>query len=235
MGRFFVDEYVKSHSADSSRTHWKPTVIVLPVLRPFFLGYLRQGVGVVGSNLYAATFLRVRGTMSGNESSCHKCPVLERLGSTTLFSCDTTPDISYSIAPASRVLFFIPSSNKMAGLRALAFATGGVVLCFDSSCGKPFDLTALFYQSVSFLLSFWHLGRKSGTLQHSPFSRGGVVIGQLFWGLPVKCKWCVARTGSCVCGLHCLQAVRAILTRCKQELIPLPWSRNCSLIGCSKQ
>lgn len=42
--------------------------------------YYWEGAGVVGSNLNAATFLRVRGTMSGNESSSHKCPVLERLG-----------------------------------------------------------------------------------------------------------------------------------------------------------
>lgn len=60
----------------------------------------------------------------------------------------------------------------MAGLHTLVFATGGVVLCFDS-----FDLTAYILSAFVFLPSWcWHLGRdkkKTGALQQSPFSRGG--------------------------------------------------------------
>ncbi len=156
----------------------------------FCEGYLREGACVVGSNLHAATFLRVRGTMSGNESSPCKCPVLEGVGSTTLFSCDATPHITYSLTAAGR-LFIIPSTDKMAGLCALAFASGGVVLCFSE---KPSDLSALFLQSASFLLSFWHLGRKMGQCNTHRSPEGDVVIGQLFEGLLVKCKWCVAST-----------------------------------------
>lgn len=199
MGWPFTDKSMQC----SSRTHWKhtaqciPCVEALPFLFFFFFlceGYLREGACVVGSNLHAATFLRVRGTMSGNESSPRKCPVLERVGCTTLFSCDATPNISYTITPAGRLLFFIPSTDKMAGLCAMAFASGGVVLCFDSSSEKPSDLSALFLQSASFLLSFWHLGRKMGQCNTHCSPEGDVVIGQLFEGLLVKCKRCVAST-----------------------------------------
>ncbi|XP_067383524.1 protein kinase C zeta type isoform X2 [Channa argus] len=62
--------------------------------------------------------------MSGNESS-PKCPVLERRGSTTLTLCYTAPNIlSCSISPAGRLPFFIPSTDRMAGLCALVFASG---------------------------------------------------------------------------------------------------------------
>lgn len=82
----------------------------------------------------------------------------------------------------------------MAGLCALAFASGGVVLCFDVSSKKQFDLPALFLLSASFLLSFWHLGRKMGQCNTCRSPEGDVVIGQLFEGLLVKCKPCVAST-----------------------------------------
>lgn len=146
-----------SHCAHSSRTHWKHTGIVLLVLRSF-LGYVRQGVGVVGSNLCAATFLRVRGTMSGNESSCHKCPVLERFSSTTLLSCHTSLNVSYSIAPAGRVLSFIPSTDKMVGLRMLGLATGGVVFCFwfiirKINCLNCFNLSVCVF--LALILAPW--------------------------------------------------------------------------------
>lgn len=121
---------------------------------------------------YAATFLQVRGTMSGNESSPRKCPVVERFGCTTLFFCDTTPHTSYIITPAGRLLFFIPSTDKMAGLCTLAFASGGVVLCFDSSSEKPFDLTALSLKRAFFLLLFWHLGRKMGQCNPHDYPEG---------------------------------------------------------------
>lgn len=138
-----------------------------------FLFYLREGSGAVDTNLYAATFLRVKGTMSGSESSPHKCPVLEGLGSTTLFSCDTTPDTSYSITPAGCLLFFRLSTDKMAGLCALAFASGGVVLCFDSSSEKAFDSSALFFSVCVFLTLILAPWQKNGAMQHSSFSRGG--------------------------------------------------------------
>lgn len=176
--------------------HVIPSLEVLCLLFSFFFeGYFKEGAGVVGSNLYAATFLRVRGTMSGNESSPRKCPALERFGSTTLFCCDTTAHISYSTTPAGRLLLFIPSTDNMAGLCALAFASGGTVLCFDSSSEKPHDMSAVAPSlCVSFLLSFWYLGRKMGHCNTHRSPEGHVVIGQLFEGLLVKGKWCVANT-----------------------------------------
>lgn len=69
-------------------------------------------VGALGNNMYAATFLWVKGTMSGNKPSCHKCPVLKILCSTTLFSSRTAPDVKYSAAPAGRRLFVKPFLDK---------------------------------------------------------------------------------------------------------------------------
>ncbi|XP_026010876.1 protein kinase C zeta type isoform X4 [Astatotilapia calliptera] len=62
--------------------------------------------------------------MSGSESNPCKCPVLERFGSTTLLSCSTARCVSHSISPIGCLLVFIPPVDKMAGLCALAFASG---------------------------------------------------------------------------------------------------------------
>lgn len=135
---------------------------------------LRGGAGVVGK-VYAATFLLVRGTMSGSESNPCKCPVLERSGSTTLLSCSTARCVSHSISPIGCLLVFIPPVDKMAGLCALAFASGGMV---------SFDSPALL---CSFTLghSYYHLGRNVGQCNTcSP--QGYAVLGQLFEALPVS-------------------------------------------------
>ncbi|XP_063320310.1 protein kinase C zeta type isoform X2 [Pelmatolapia mariae] len=62
--------------------------------------------------------------MSGSESNPCKCPVLERFGSTTLLSCSTARCLSHSISPIGCLLVFIPPVDNMAGLCALAFASG---------------------------------------------------------------------------------------------------------------
>lgn len=111
--------------------------------------------------------------------------------STTLFACDTTPCISYRLARAGCLLLSIPSTDTMAGLRPLPFASRGVVLSFHSYKYR-FDLSDLFFQSASLLLSIWNLGRKMGQCNTHSSPEGDVVIGQLFEGLLVKCKWSVA-------------------------------------------
>lgn len=118
--------------------------------------------------------------------------------STTLFACDTAPCISYRLAPAGCPLLFIHSTDTMAGLRTLPFASGGVVLSFHLF-KYWFDLSALFFQSASLLLSNWNLGRKMGQCNTHSSPEGDVVIGQLFEGLLVKCKWSVASKCLCCC------------------------------------
>lgn len=128
-------------------------------------------MSVVGSK-YVITFLLVRGTMSGNESSPCKCPVPEPL-------CSTTPDppLQGYVLPPAHLVVFSSISDKMAGLCALALASGGVVLYFDSSSWSVCDTSALcvsLSNTATSLLSYFHFGawQKNGTMQHSSFSGG---------------------------------------------------------------
>lgn len=127
-------------------------------------------VGALGNNMYAATFLCVKGTMSGNKPSCHKCPVLKILCSTTLFSSHTAPDVKYSAAPAGRRLFVTPFLDKNGRTTRADLCNRRCSIVFWCIVGSTVCLECFAHLARVFLTLTWNPWQKEKTGHCSPFA-----------------------------------------------------------------